>query len=223
MTVLSVLDAAGPRRSPATLPGYHAGRPPRNKGMRYPADPHDRRDRGGHAPLVRGPSRLARASDDRRPVARRPAHPGGARARRARPRPPARIDPCAPGQGRPPARGRDGRVGLGTAAAVAERAAGAAGRAAVLHHRRPDARATVVRRRCPRRVPAPRGRGGRQAQVRPAPAAPCARDRARPRGRAAEHHPVAARSRQPRHDLGSTSKASTPRRSSPPSTCAGRR
>ncbi len=39
MTALSMLDAAGRRRSPATLPGYHAGRPPRNKGMRYPADP----------------------------------------------------------------------------------------------------------------------------------------------------------------------------------------
>jgi integrase len=39
MTALSVLDAAGRRRSPATLPGYHAGRPPRNKGIRYPADP----------------------------------------------------------------------------------------------------------------------------------------------------------------------------------------
>jgi integrase len=39
MTVLSGLDAAGRRRSPATMPGYHAGRPPRNKGMRYPADP----------------------------------------------------------------------------------------------------------------------------------------------------------------------------------------
>jgi hypothetical protein len=37
MTVL--LAAAGRRRSPATLPGYHAGRPPRNKGIRYPADP----------------------------------------------------------------------------------------------------------------------------------------------------------------------------------------
>jgi hypothetical protein len=36
MTVLSVLDAAGRRRSPATLPGYHAARPPRNKGIRYP-------------------------------------------------------------------------------------------------------------------------------------------------------------------------------------------
>ena len=39
MTVLSVLDAAGRRRSPATLPGYDAGCAPRNKGMRYPADP----------------------------------------------------------------------------------------------------------------------------------------------------------------------------------------
>ena len=39
MTVLPVLDAAGRRRSPATLPGYHTGRPPRNKEMRYPADP----------------------------------------------------------------------------------------------------------------------------------------------------------------------------------------
>lgn len=34
-----LLDASGRRRSPATLPGYHHGRPPRNKGLRYPADP----------------------------------------------------------------------------------------------------------------------------------------------------------------------------------------
>jgi len=39
MTVSGVLDAAGRRRSPATMPGYHAGRPPRNNGIRYPADP----------------------------------------------------------------------------------------------------------------------------------------------------------------------------------------
>jgi hypothetical protein len=39
MTTMSVLDAAGRRRSPATMPGYHAGRPPRNKGIRYLADP----------------------------------------------------------------------------------------------------------------------------------------------------------------------------------------
>jgi site-specific recombinase XerD len=34
-----LLDVAGRRRSPATLPGYHTGRVPRNKGQRYPADP----------------------------------------------------------------------------------------------------------------------------------------------------------------------------------------
>jgi integrase len=39
MCALQVLDSAGRRRSPATMPGYHSGRPPRNKGMRYPADP----------------------------------------------------------------------------------------------------------------------------------------------------------------------------------------
>jgi len=35
----SLLDAAGHRRSPATMPGCHRGRPPRNKGEQYPADP----------------------------------------------------------------------------------------------------------------------------------------------------------------------------------------
>ena len=34
-----LLDAAGHRRSPATMPGYHRGRPPKNKGVRFPADP----------------------------------------------------------------------------------------------------------------------------------------------------------------------------------------
>ncbi len=34
-----LLDVAGHRRSPATMPGYHHGRPPRNKGEHYPADP----------------------------------------------------------------------------------------------------------------------------------------------------------------------------------------
>ena len=34
-----LLDRAGRRRSPATLPGFHAGQAPANKGLRYPADP----------------------------------------------------------------------------------------------------------------------------------------------------------------------------------------
>lgn len=33
------LDICGRRRSPATLSSFHQGRPPRNKGQRYPADP----------------------------------------------------------------------------------------------------------------------------------------------------------------------------------------
>ena len=39
MSTASLLDCAGRRRSPATQPGYHRGRPPRNKGLRFPADP----------------------------------------------------------------------------------------------------------------------------------------------------------------------------------------
>src|ERR1700756_1311629 len=32
-------DACGRRRSPATMSSFHQGRPPRNKGQRYPAAP----------------------------------------------------------------------------------------------------------------------------------------------------------------------------------------
>ncbi len=39
MHVTTLVDIAGRRRSPATLPDHHQGRPPRNKGLRYPADP----------------------------------------------------------------------------------------------------------------------------------------------------------------------------------------
>jgi hypothetical protein len=34
-----LLNAAGRRRGPVTLPGYLVGRPPRNTGLRYPLDP----------------------------------------------------------------------------------------------------------------------------------------------------------------------------------------
>jgi site-specific recombinase XerD len=39
VSIAVVLDAAGRPRSPATIPGYHVGRAPGNKGRRYPADP----------------------------------------------------------------------------------------------------------------------------------------------------------------------------------------
>jgi integrase len=34
-----LLDRAGRRRSPATMPGFHTGHAPDNKGLLYPADP----------------------------------------------------------------------------------------------------------------------------------------------------------------------------------------
>jgi site-specific recombinase XerD len=39
MSATPVLDAAGRRRSPATMRAYRRGKPPANKGRRYPADP----------------------------------------------------------------------------------------------------------------------------------------------------------------------------------------
>ena len=39
MRSVPLLDCAGRRRSPATLSGFHQGRSPRNKGLRYPPDP----------------------------------------------------------------------------------------------------------------------------------------------------------------------------------------
>jgi integrase len=39
MSAAAPLDSLGCRRSPAAVPGYLAGRPPRSKGRRYPADP----------------------------------------------------------------------------------------------------------------------------------------------------------------------------------------
>ena len=42
MTRSPGLDAADRLRSPATMPGYDAGRPPRNNGRLYPAGPADR-------------------------------------------------------------------------------------------------------------------------------------------------------------------------------------
>jgi site-specific recombinase XerD len=39
MESMPLLDRAGRPRSPATMSSFHAGLPPRNKGLRYPADP----------------------------------------------------------------------------------------------------------------------------------------------------------------------------------------
>ena len=48
-----LLDAAGRRRSPATLPDFHAGRAPRNKG-----DPLPREGGSGESVVLLGASRV---------------------------------------------------------------------------------------------------------------------------------------------------------------------
>ena len=50
-----LLDAAGHRRSPATMPGYHRGRPPRNEGEQYPVD-HRTSGRSAQRPARHAPA-----------------------------------------------------------------------------------------------------------------------------------------------------------------------
>ena len=107
-TVSAVLDAAARRRSPATMPGYHAGRAPRNKGQLYPAPPPTvRGDRCRDARGRRRPPWLAAARHNCGALARRPARPRGACARRTRPRSAARSLLVRNGKG-----GRGREVGM---------------------------------------------------------------------------------------------------------------
>src|SRR4051795_13662096 len=139
-----LLDAAGPPRAPATRRGFHSGRPPRNKGRIYPADP----------PTVEEIVAVMReASDDRHGYRLRAMivvlWRGGLRVQEALALGERDLDPrrgsllVRRGQGWPSARDRHGPVGLGAAIALAGGPGRAAGRAAVLHHRRPDARPVV--------------------------------------------------------------------------------
>jgi hypothetical protein len=54
-----LLDRAGRRRSPAPMPGFHAGHAPGNKGLRCPADPP--KGRGDHCRHARRKRRRARS------------------------------------------------------------------------------------------------------------------------------------------------------------------
>jgi hypothetical protein len=133
-----LLDAAGRRRSPATLPHFDAGRPPRNKGIRYPQTHRRPRKSSPSCAPPATPAWPSVARADRRALARRPAHPRGARADRGRPGPAPRVAAGAPRQGRPPPRSRHGRLGVGATRAVAQDARRAAHRTAVLRGQRSD-------------------------------------------------------------------------------------
>ena len=171
MTVLSVLDAAGRRRSPATMPGYHAGRPPRNKGMRYPADP----------PTVEEIVAVMRhAADDRHGWRVRAMiivlWRAGLRVQEALALAEHDLDPR-----RGSLLDRNGKGGRRREVGMDEWAGNHSARgwprasncrwAAVLHHRWPHPRAAVVGCRGPFRVPPARRPRRGQASARPAPAA----------------------------------------------------
>ena len=201
MTVSAVLDAAGRRRSPATMPGYHAGRSPRNKGLRYPADP----------PTVEESSLSCAQTPDDRHGARLRAlivalWRGGLRVQEALALTERDLDPrrgsvlVANGKG-----GRRREVGMDAwgweqlrpwLAARAELPVGPL--FCIIDgptRGRPWSSAGV--RVELRRLALQAAFGA----VRAAPAASRARARARPRGGAAEHHPAPARPYQPRRHV----------------------
>ena len=137
-----LLDAAGHRRQPVTLPGYHVGRPPRNKGRRYPADPPTVEEIIAVMRTAGTECRWrAAASADRAVVAGRIADRRSARAHRDRPRPPPRRRADPPRQRRQAPRGRDGQLGVGTARTLAAASRPASRRSIALRDPRPDGRA----------------------------------------------------------------------------------
>jgi hypothetical protein len=171
------LDCAGRRRSPATLSGFHQGRPPRNRGLRYPPDP----------PTVEEIIAVMRAAGDRparrdrRVVACRVAGQRGARRGGERSRQDTRRRVGAPRQGRQASRGWNGPLGLGAARAVAPGPRGAAGRRAVLCAPRTHPRPSLLPCRDPHAAEKRRSGGRRQATVRAAPAPPRSHSRDVPR------------------------------------------
>jgi Phage integrase family len=196
-----LLDRAGRRRSPATMPGFHAGRPPHNKGLRYPADPpkveeiiavmraagdraHGRRLRALIVLLWRAGLRIHEALAltegdlDRRRGSLLIRHGKGGRRREVG------LDAWGWEELRPWLELRP------------ELPVGA------VRHQWHDVRRPLVAR-CGTRGAAAHGRRGRcSAPLRAAPTAPRPRRRNGPRRRAADRDPAPTRSQQPRDHLG---------------------
>lgn len=202
MSSLQLLDAAGRRRSPATLPGHRAGHPPRNKGMRYPADPprveeivavmrqagagvHGARVRGLIVVLWRAGLRIAEALD----LAERDLDPsrGAVLVRHGKGdrRREVGMDEWGWEQLRPWARTPHRN----------------ADRGALLRRQRAHLWAPLVSLGCQDSAPAPRRSCRRQAPLRPTSAASRPRRRDGTRGRAAQRGPTPAWTRRPRRHL----------------------
>jgi hypothetical protein len=147
MTTSELLDAAGRRRSPATMPGHHRGRPPRNKGLRYPPDP----------PAVEEIVAVVRCAGESSFGLRTRAlivvlWRAGLRISEALALAESDLDLdrgallVRRGKGRQAARSRHGRVGLATSSALARHSRRTAGRCAVVHHQRTDRGSFMPRR-----------------------------------------------------------------------------
>jgi hypothetical protein len=202
MTVSAVLDSAGRRRSPVTLPGFHAGRPPRNKGIRYPADP----------PTVEEIIAVMRNAGDNRHGWRLRAlivvlWRGGLRIQEALALAEPDLDPrrgsllVRNGKG-----GRRREIGMDAWGWEQLRPWLASRRdlpvgPLFLRHRRSDARAPMVECSRARRASSTRQPGRGATPVRTTPATSCPRPGTRAGGRPAKHHPTPARPCKPRNDI----------------------
>jgi integrase len=198
-----LLDRAGRRRSPATLPGFHAGHAPGNKGLRYPADPpkveeivavmcaagdraHGRRLHGLIAILWRSGLRIQEALaltegdlDQRRGSLLVRRGKGGRRRE-------VGMDAWGWEQLQPWLELRR-ELPVGPLLCVINGAA--RGR-----HWSPAAARAELRRHCRR------GRSATPVRIPPAPSRPCRRDG--PRRRTADSDPAPTRAQQPRRHLG---------------------
>ena len=197
-----LLDAAGRRRSPATMPGFHAGRPPRNKGLRYPPDP----------PSVEEIIAVMRTAGDGAEGVRLRAlivvlWRAGLRISEALALAESDLDPVRGsvlvrhGKGGRAPRGRDGPLGMGAAAAVGGAARDASGGRFAVRIAWSDGRPAVGFVRCaegaagggrPRRCP---------PAVRSAPAPACSRGRDGARGNSDHSHTAPARACRSGRDL----------------------
>lgn len=196
------LDAAGHRRSPATLPGYHAGRPPRNKGVRYPADP----------PTIDEIVAVMRAADDRPDGIRLRAlivilWRAGLRISEALALAETDLDPrrgaviVRHGKGGKTPRDRDGPLGMGAARTMARDPRNAPAGRPSLRNPRTDRRTTVGSFSC-RQATTTHSRNGRRSttiRAPPTPSRTCRRDGRR--GSSARRDPTPTRSREPRNHL----------------------
>ena len=191
-----LLDRAGRRRSPATMPGFHDGRPPPSKRLRYPADP----------PKVEEIIAVMRAAGDGQHgrrlrgliviLWRAGLHPRGARPGRGGSRSaPRRV-------ARPARQGRTARMDARgweqLRSWLAVRLQLPVGPLLCIVNGPTHGRRLIERGRARGHAKERRG-GGRAPVVQRASAPPRPCRRAAARRRAADGHPAPARQQQPRH------------------------